>query len=380
MKKIYWRPAGISSRGLFLIALISIGMIYFVETFKIKEKQPYYKEKIMAARLAGKAFDLLAREKTKKGILIDYSTDPTGSGLIGELVSSVTSNSGDLSAKQTTINPNFAAVIVQLLKKSGVKEGDVVACGVSGSFPAINISLYAAMQVLKLNPVIISSVSGSQWGANHPEFLWVDMERMLNDAGVFKYKSIAASYGGIDDKALGISRKGKELLLLAVKRNQLKLIETNTFKENINERMKIYNTYAEGSPVKVYINTGGGSISVGRNVGKKLFQPGLNKRLPQGSYSIDSVMVRFINEDIPVIHFVQIENLARKYGLPVEPKTMPIIGEGIIYSREEYNKILAGGMLLILFGLLFVFHNTDIAHKLLRNSNTKKNKGIEPMV
>ena len=60
-----------------------------------------------------------------------------------------------------------------------MKEGDPVAVSFSGSFPALNIAVYAAIRTLNLKPTIISSVSGSQWGANDPAFLWIDMEHFL---------------------------------------------------------------------------------------------------------------------------------------------------------------------------------------------------------
>ena len=57
--------------------------------------------------------------------------------------------------------------------------------------------------------------------------------------------------------------------------------------------------------------------------------------------AVDSIMTRFAKEDVPVIHLVQIEKLATCYGLPVQPKNMPIVGEGKVFYREEYNKWLA---------------------------------------
>ena len=380
MKNIYWRPSGISEKVLLLLALVSVSFMYVVETFKIREKQPYYREKIQAARLAQKAFSFVKKQKLERGIAIDKETDPSMSALIGVLMSSVTSNSGSLSSKQTSVNPNFAAVMVQLLKKAGARDGDIVACGISGSFPAINIALFAAMQTLNLKPVIISSVSGSQWGANNPEYLWIDMEKDLHDAGMFQFKSVTASYGGIEDRAMGLSRKGKTIIETKISQSGLPLLQAETFLENINERMRIYSTFSETSPVKVYVNIGGGSISVGRKVGKKMYAPGLNRSLPPGAYEYDSVMTRFIQDGIPVIHITQIEAMARKYGLPNKPDKMPPVGDGIIYIREEYNKWLAGFVLLLLLAMLYLFHNTDIGHKLLKSNTSKSSNGIEPMI
>jgi hypothetical protein len=42
-------------------------------------------------------------------------------------------------------------------KEANVQEGDVVAVGVSGSFPALNISTYAALESLGVRPLVIST-------------------------------------------------------------------------------------------------------------------------------------------------------------------------------------------------------------------------------
>ena len=92
--------------------------------------------------------------------------------------------------------------------------------------------------------------------------------------------------------------------------------------------MKLYEDAAEGQPIKAYINVGGGTVSVGKNVGKLMFRPGLNTRPPRHVREIDGVMPRFINEGVPVIHVVHINALANRYTLPLEPATAPPIGDG----------------------------------------------------
>ena len=38
--------------------------------------------------------------------------------------------------------------------------------------------------------------------------------------------------------------------------------------------MDLYTRSAEGKPIKAYINVGGGTVSVGKNIGKLMFRPG----------------------------------------------------------------------------------------------------------
>ena len=168
----------------------------------------------------------------------------------------VTSVLGHLSAKQTSTNPNFAAVLVEMLKEAGVQQGDVVAVGVSGSFPALNICTYAALESLGARPLVISSASASQWGANVPQLMWPDMEHLLlrqkrvDEEGkelppVFSIKSIATSIGGNNDEGEGLTEEEiKKLLLDAFSANpqrygQVSTIEGGTVTTTTNVRVAL---------------------------------------------------------------------------------------------------------------------------------------------
>jgi poly-gamma-glutamate system protein len=270
-------------------------------------------------------------------------------------MSEVTTNTGYLPAKQTTVNPNWAAVMVHLLKEAEVQAGDVVAVGVSGSFAAINVSVYAALETQKLRPVVISSASSSQWGANHPRFLWLDMERTLYARKIISFRSVAASLGGAEDRAIGLSDEGIRLLERAIRRNKIPMLEVENYAESVVERMRIYREAAGGAPIRAYVNVGGSTASVGTSRMKVRFQPGLNDRLPSGAAAVDSVMARFLEEGVPVIHLVQIDQLARRYGLPVQPTEMPPVGTGQIFLQRRYNPWLASGVLAVILASLMLF-------------------------
>ena len=377
MKKVYWRPQSIPVVAFVLIALFSIAGLAVVEHFKILVKRPYYREKLEASRLALEAMELLKNERLRRGIPIDPDVDPAYSGLIGSFVTPVTTDSGELEAKRTSINPNLAAAIVHLLKKERVKEGDVVAVGYSGSFPAVNISVCAAIATLKLKPVIISSVGASQWGANDPKFLWVDMESFLYGQGIFPFRSAAASMGGKSDRARELTDSGRSLIREAIARNGLTPLEVRGVRKDIDERMRIY--FTRVSP-KVYINVGGGVASAGIRPTKKLLKSGIvRKALPAGR-GTDSVIHRFIDEGIPVIHIDNVKSFVRPYGFPVDPTVVPKVGEGTIFHEKQYNLWLAG---IILFGIVFglyMFARVDWGFRLLKASSKQEVGPPEPMV
>jgi poly-gamma-glutamate system protein len=377
MKKIYWRPQGMPLVGFIIVALFAIGGIAAVEHFQVVAQRSYYREKLDASKLAFEAMAVIKGERLQRGLAMDPETDLAGSGLIGSFVSPVTTDAGDLEAKQTSVNPNFAAVVVDLLKKAKVKPGDPVAVSLSGSFPAINICVYAALATLHVQPTIISSVGASQWGANDPSFLWIDMEDVLFRKGLFPFRSVGASMGGKNDKAREITTGGRALILEGIKRNGLTLVRASTVREDIDDRMGIY--FRRAVP-RAYINVGGGVASAGIRSFKKFLRPGLILADPPTDTRTDSVISRFLKEGTPVIHIENVKQLARHYGLPLTPDTLPRVGEGTIYYQKHYNRWLTGAVLAgILFGL-YIFGRVDWGFRMLRASVKEEVGPPEPMV
>lgn len=423
MKKIYWRPRTVSRPALILITVISLAGLGVVERCKVNNTQPYLEEKTAAAKLAQDAFAAIKAARIDVGPEIDRLVDPSESGLIGVPMSPVTSVLGDVVAKQTSVNPNFAAVLVDMLKEVDVHENDVVAIGMSGSFPALNICTLAACETLKVKPLVISSASASQWGANVPALMWPEMERILRhrgkrvpsvdvygkpilDAkgeptyeqdGVFSVRSIACSMGGNQDRGEGLNSEGIALVKAVIERIGLRPFRADVaisaegdvvtnieddFKANVDERMDLYQDAAAGKPIKAYINIGGGTVSVGRNIGKLMFKPGVNKRPPAHVREIDGVMPRFIKMGVPVIHLIHINVLANRYALPLEPAKAPSIGEGGVFRAIDYSKPLVVGVLAVILASLYGFIRSDVGFRLMRASQRSRQDDAapEPMV
>lgn len=377
MKRLYWRPQRVSLRLLSLLALVAVGGLVLVELVTVHEKQPYYAEKIKASRIALRAFEVIKEQRLKLGQPLSPEVDPAGTGMIGKLLTPVTTNPGHLPAKQTSVNPNFAAVMVELLSRAGVTQGSVVAIGFSGSFPALNICTMAAMKVLGAEPIIISSAGASQWGANIQELMWLDMERILKDNGIFPYRSIAASRGGIDDRALGLPPESRKLLDDVIDRNNLARIAVKDSDESVEARMMLFREHAGNRDITAYVNVGGGTASVGTSVGKKLFRPGLNRTPPRGSAEIDSIMTRMAVEGIPVINITNIQYLAERYGLPLEPVMMPTVGQGTIFFKEVHSRLLASTIIVVIVLLLIAFIRFDWGYRLIQGTR-REQKSAKP--
>jgi len=376
VKKIYWRPPGLSRTALVLVALVAVAAFVAVETYPVVAKQSRYADKLAAARLALEGQQAIKARKHQLGHVLDPGADPARTGMIGESITPVTSNTGFLVAKRTSTNPNFAAVVLHLLDEVGVGEGDKVAVGVSGSFPSLNLAAYAAIATLKADPIIIASSSSSEWGANHVDYLWIDMEHTLRDEGLIPFKAAAATYGGIDDLGVGITEAGRAMIDSAIARNGVKQLHPTSLADSIEQRFSLYQELAGDAPIKAYVNVGGGSASVGTHVGKKQFKAGLNLSPPSAANVPDSVMLRFAEQDIPVIHISRVKILAERYGLPYGPTTPTPVGQGSVFVRTEYNTWLTLAGLVVVLGAMVALLRWDVGMRVLRGGRPRADSKI----
>lgn len=374
MKRMYWRPHKVSRIELGLVMLLAVGGVFAVEQFTVLEKQNHYEEKIDAARRTRRAFEAIRSARIAQGTRFDPESDPAQTGMLGVLVSPATTSWGSLAAKQLSVNPNFGALALHYLKRLDVEKGDLVAVGLSGSFPAINIAVIAAIETLGAEPIIINSASASQWGANDPNMLWPDMHSALVERGIFESRAVAVSRGGVEDKGLGLTKEGKALIDAAMTRSGARQIRAGNYNQSVVERMAIYEEKAAGRPFKAYINVGGGTTSVGTKIGKRLFTPGINRSAPLGASEIDSVMTRFVLRGVPVVHFVKIAGLADRYGFPLVMTEIPQVGQGRIFSRRGYNEWLAGGFVLGVLGLMVAFVRRDWGFRMFKVAARRENR------
>jgi poly-gamma-glutamate system protein len=336
---MYLFSAG-SKRVLSVLALLALLAFLAVENGKVDVKREWYNQKLEASKLTEKAANYLKEYRLQKGVFIDAVNDPNETALIGQDITLITTDRGYIEAKLTSINPNFAAVIVDMLKETDLQKNDVVAVAFTGSFPGLNIAVLSVLQTLDLKPLIITSVGASNWGANDPYFTWLDMERELYDAKIFKHKSIAASIGGGLDRGRGLSPEGRRLIRKAIKRNGIDFINEEHLELSINKRMEIYNDHKKNKPIKAFINVGGGIASLGSTENTQFISSGLSKTLGMKNFPRRGVLIHMAEENIPIIHLLNITQLAHKYGLPVSPTPLPFPGEGEIFIQRQYNMTL----------------------------------------
>lgn len=378
--KIYWRSSGVPTWGLLFLIILSAIIMIAVEN--VKQRDPVveknYATMVRAAKIMREGMETLKPLRAKLAP-INPEFDPQRSGLVGLENSIVTTNHGGRQSKQTTINPNWAAVAVKLMSDAGVEEGDLVAVTVSGSFPALNLATSSAIEAIGAEPVIIASASSSQWGANVPNFLWLDMDRELREAGILSHKPIYASLGGIEDRGIGIPEKGLDSIRNTIKRAGIDMIEPANYQEAVADRIAIFREHSADRQYKAFINVGGGATIVGPPGIDDLFKSGLQEDAPARAFAVDTVMGYFLQEDIPGIHFIGIKDMAERHGLPIMPQEVMPVGDGGIYSASVYNRWLALGMGIGLFGMTWLIVRSARITSLWRRTG-EGGKSTKPMV
>ena len=332
-----FKPVIQETRTLVFLAVISIAA-YSIAYFSRKEfVSTTYEIKIKAATMMQESMNMLKNLQMEKGVFIDQDNDPNETGLVGSQFSLITTDKGDLDAKLTTLDPNFAAAMVELLNRADLVKGDTIAVMLTGSMLGANMAMLIACKAMDIYPFIISSIGASQWGANDPEMTWLDMERILFKQGYISSRSIAASIGGRNDQGRLLSPKGRELIRNNIKKNSLPLISGTGLEDNIDQRMK----YFGKKHYKAVINIGGGVASLGTSFNLRLLQPGIVNRKDIEKISrgdgIEGTVVRFSKKNIPLIHVLNIQKLTDELGMKYAPIPLPEIGEGRLYAVEKYD-------------------------------------------
>ncbi len=314
-----------------------------------------------AAAQMAQGIAVIRQARLTRGLAINPWTDPNRTGLIGLEWSSVTTTLGSLASKRTSTNPNLAAGLVRWLHEAGVHEGSAVAIGASGSFPGLALGTLAAVHALGGRAISITSVGASSWGANEPEFTWLDMEVELERVGLAT-RSVGASVGGEDDGGAGLGPDARRQLLAAIARSGVPLLSGVTLSGRVAVRMAAYDAAASGQ-IAVFINIGGAAANTGTCRGMLGLRPGVHRTLPP-CRGEPGVMWRMSARGVPVLHLLHVDGIAAAFGLPVDPVPLPVPGHGAPFERPPRGAS-AALLLVFLAGLLVLVRQAraGVAHR-----------------
>ena len=350
-KKQPFIPAIQKTSTLVGLSFLALGCFILSINFRTIDVSPSYEHKIEAANLMQKAMSILKNHRMEESVFIDIENDPNETGLVGSPFSLITTDEGDLDSKLTTLDPNFSAVMVELMYQLGLKDGDTIAVLMTGSMPGANIAVLTACKALGVIPITITSVGASQWGANLVDFTWLDMESILFENGLISSRSIAASIGGRNDMGRLLSPSGRDLIMENINKHDLPLIRKERLADNIQHRMELYGSIQSINKYDAIVNVGGGVASLGTSFNLRLLPPGVVRRniiqdivRPGG---IEGVFSKFLKFDVPGLHILNIRPLTQEFKMPFAPIPIPEIGVGGLYAIEKYNVWVAGICLIV---------------------------------
>jgi len=341
-----WRSS--KRRTVVLLSLTALALIFqgILEETRVSGRDGHHELKLAAAAEAAKAFQAVRKHRMAKGIKFDPVNDPAGTGLVGPRFSPLTSVEATLEGKLASLNPNWAAVMIQHLHQAGLTAGDPVAVSITGSYPGANICLFAALKVMRLEPVIITSVSASAWGASDPDFTWLDMESLLYREKIFPFRSSAATLGGSNDMGRGLSPEGRHFAVEAIERNGIHWLESKNLEDAIAKRDAFFTEYAKNRRCKAYVSVGGGAANLGNRRYEDFFATGVFHEPSLMDFSPKGNLILMLERGVPAVNFRRIEDQARVVGLPIAPERLPQPGEGRYFAKTTYNLSLAVVFLL----------------------------------
>ena len=180
------------------------------------------------------------------------------------------------------------------------------------------------------------------------------MERELINAGMLSKGSVAASIGGSDDVGRQLSPRGRELIQQAIERNDMKFLFTENLETAVEERMAIYDSLSGSDPIDLYINVGGGAVSLGHSQNAYLIGEGINDPLPMVNYPRRGVIHAMNARGIPILNLVNVTRIAEDYGLPISPNPLPQPGAGPLFRESRYNMMITLAALIVVLATLIV--------------------------
>jgi poly-gamma-glutamate system protein len=310
---------------------------------------------LRAGKIMEQALAAIRQERERAGVRTDPQLDPNRTGLIGPQHAPLMTTLGELAAKRTTTNPNMAGYIVMLLERAGVKPGDAVAIGSSGSFPAFLVAALAAAKAMDAHPVTILSLGASSFGATDPNFTLLDIYELLRHEGICAMPPAGVSLGGDRDTGVDFEPPVRGALIRRIRDSGIPHLAEPDLRKNVRERMRIYLT-AAGRPIAAFINSGGGYANMGTDLHVLEVKPGLHLTLPLPPEAGRGVIFEMAAQHVPVIHLLFVKGLVMEAGLPWDP--VPLPKPGIIRPAGARHDtgfwLIAAAYLAALAGLALV--------------------------
>ena len=292
--------------------------------------------KLEAAHYMERAMERVRAYKEELGIP-ESPEDRFHTGLIGEEYNGITTTLGPPEAKRTASDPNMAALVVDLLRRAGVRPGDRVAAGFSGSFPGFDLAVLSAAAAMELDLTYMVAVGSSTHGANWPKLTFPEIALRLVEDGVFPTRPALWSLGGQMDCGLDMDPELVAAITGRMEGTGLPLLREEDFTANIDRRMDLI---LKDGPIRCFLGAGGNMTVTGR--GERELGCGLLMDLEKRPIDDGSGLAeRFGARGVPVIYLLNVKHLAADYGLPYDPEVQQEPGSGPLYEAVHYPALPA---------------------------------------
>lgn len=331
------RPLKIKNSFLIAACLVALGGVVLVFLTSKTGENAYASVQYRAAVRMEKAEEYMKKEILSKGIAIEPE-DINRTGLLGPEFTELTSTPGSVDAKRTSLDPNFAAAMVKYFHEAGLKKGDKIAVGSSGSFPGFLIAVLTAGTEMGLDIKVIASLGSSMHGATRPDYNIFDIMHALQNGGFANFEVLEATPGGSNDSGGGVLEGviytgTKELSQKLCLESGWKVPEHKDLAENIKERLSLY-----GNDVKLFVNVGGAGPNCGTSSYTLNFPQGLvvvPPTIPTTPYR--GLNYEFAARGVPVLNLLNVKLLARQNGIPYDSVPLSSPGKSRAYYRIYYS-------------------------------------------
>lgn len=266
-----------------------------------------------------RAHELLVEQRERvvdEAVLRELRRTDTGdSGLIGVEWSHLVTTTGSLEAKLLSTDPRWVILMMEWYRRADVGAGSRVAIGSSGSFPGLLLSARIAAETLGARPLIVGSLTSSNYGATIPEFDLHHQEEALLRAGIISHAMVLLSPGGDEDAMAGLEKEAKDLIRERLANIQeqsphTQVISPGSLRESIDTR-----TAHLLDDVSIFVNLGGHAANYGVGISALALPSGYIDPADHAWHgSGDSVALRALGRNIPVINLINLRGLAMEHA------------------------------------------------------------------
>lgn len=335
----------------YLIAALVIGFLGVLLTWMLRRSTPveYSDLQLAAAKRMQQAEAVLLEVVQEEQIPME-EIDLNRTGLIGPEWTPLTTTPGIEDAKRTSLDPNMAAVLVRYFKEAGLKSGDRVAVGTSGSFPGLLIATLCAARELELDAKVILSFCSSMYGATRPELNVYRMLHILEENDLISFELLAVSPGGTNDYGKVRFGRIQELIFDLAAETGVELIDYNDIEKSIARRLELF-----GEEIDCFVNVGGASANSGTSAYTLDFPMGLVLDPPKIPTTKNrGLMYEYAARGVPVVNMLNMRQMAAENGLAYDPVPMSEPGEGGVYYDMEYPTWLSVIAAVLMLAVLAV--------------------------